>query len=191
MNTQAHLIINLFLLKKFWKEDKPNLKYIFWGSLLPDIPMFIFWVIMSLLGTSQTLIFGYYYFTPEWQVFFNIFNSFLITLILFLLFLKLRNLNWMLFSISMFIHQAFDFLLHRQDAHAHFFPLTNWKFISPISYWERDYYGGIFGIIETITAVICAIYIFKELESKWSKLFLILGTGSLFFGHIFWVLILK
>ena len=43
------------------------------------------------------------------------------------------------------VHLALDFPLHNNDSRAHFWPLTNWKFISPVSYWDPKYYGHIVG----------------------------------------------
>ena len=40
-----------------------------------------------------------------------------------------------LFSAAL-VHLTLDFPLHNDDARAHFWPLTNWKFTSPVSYWD-------------------------------------------------------
>ena len=74
MNTQAHAIINVALLSQ---KDKPYLhRYALLGGVLPDVPMFIFFGIETLiLKHSQGQIWSERYFLPQWQNIFDIFNS--------------------------------------------------------------------------------------------------------------------
>ena len=53
------------------------------------------------------------------------------------------------------LHLGFDFLLHNDDGRAHFWPLSNWVFQSPVSYWDPDHYGNIAGSIEVALSVLC------------------------------------
>ena len=57
--------------------------------------------------------------------------------------------RWMVFfSLSMCLHFIVDFFTHNDDAHRHFLPLSDYRFESPISYWDRDHYGELGGAIE-------------------------------------------
>ena len=50
--------------------------------------------------------------------------------------------NWLkAFASSGFLHLTLDFLLHNQDARSQLWPLNNWIFISPLSYWGKNHYA--------------------------------------------------
>jgi len=70
-----------------------------------------------------------------------------------------------IFFASMFFHSLFDYPVHHDDAHAHFFPLTNYHFISPISYWNPAYHGMWIGLLEMATVLVGSIYLWRERES--------------------------
>jgi len=53
------------------------------------------------------------------------------------------------------LHLALDFPLHNDDARAHFWPATDWRFISPVSYWDLRHFGGIIGPIEMAMSLLC------------------------------------
>ncbi|MDQ6971679.1 MAG: hypothetical protein Q9M30_03440 [Mariprofundaceae bacterium] len=53
----------------------------------------------------------------------------------------------------MFLHSCFDFPLHHNDAHHHFYPLSMWQFHSPVSYWDPAHYGGIAGPVELMVVL--------------------------------------
>jgi len=59
-------------------------------------------------------------------------------------------------------HLALDFPLHNDDARAHFWPVTNWKFISPVSYWDPKHFGHIVGPIEVGMVIAASIYIWRK-----------------------------
>ena len=40
--------------------------------------------------------------------------------------------------------------IHHDDAHAHFRPISDWRFESPISYWDSEHYGNVFGALEML-----------------------------------------
>ena len=66
----------------------------------------------------------------------------------------------LLFFSSMLLHVLGDIFLHHDDAHGHFFPLSNWRFMSPVSYWDpnhhddpnqnHDHVSGLSGVTECI-----------------------------------------
>ena len=81
MTTHSHAILNIALLSK---RDKPFLhRYAFIGAVLPDLPLFIFFIVESVIRkTPQRELWGSVYFTEAWQNFFDIFNSIPLILIL-------------------------------------------------------------------------------------------------------------
>ena len=66
----------------------------------------------------------------------------------------------------MFLHLLCDLAVHNDDAHRHFLPFTNWRFISPISYWDPKHYGIIFSALEFLFTVLSSLYLGIKSHSK-------------------------
>lgn len=169
MTTHSHVILNIALLSK---RDKPFLhRYAFIGAALPDLPLFIFFIIESIIRkTPDDELWGTLYFTEAWQNFFDIFNS--VPLILILLGIGYYLLNSEKVTVlawSLLIHCGFDFLTHHDDGHHHFYPLSDFAFESPISYWDRDHYAGIVAPIERVVFLIASIYLFSRLKTRLAR----------------------
>ena len=169
MTTHSHAILNIALLSK---RDKPFLhRYAFIGAVLPDLPLFIFFIIESVIRkTPQRELWGSVYFTEAWQNFFDIFNS--IPLILILLgigYYLLNSERITIFAWSLLIHCAFDFLTHHDDGHHHFYPLSDFVFESPISYWDRDHHAAIVAPIERVVILAASIYLFPRLKTRLAR----------------------
>lgn len=146
MNTPAHAIVNLLLVPGQMRQRYAGAIII--GALLPDAPMLAFYVWARLSGLSEAHIWKSGYFDPAWQAVFDGFHSFPL-LIVFALCARLAKLRWlMLMLLSMLLHAAFDFPLHHQDAHHHFFPFSDWRFESPVSYWDPAFHGQYIGALE-------------------------------------------
>ncbi|MYA69912.1 hypothetical protein F4009_20285 [Candidatus Poribacteria bacterium] len=174
MTTHSHVILNIALLSK---RDKPFLhRYAFIGAVLPDLPLFIFFIIESIIRkTPNDELWGTRYFTEAWQNFFDIFNS--VPLILILLgigYYLLNSERITVFAWSLLMHCAFDLLTHNDDGHHHFYPLSNFAFESPISYWDRDHYAGIVAPIERVVFLIASIYLFRRLKTRLARWCLII-----------------
>ena len=60
------------------------------------------------------------------------------------------------------LHLGLDFLLHNDDGRAHFWPITNWIFASPVSYWDPDHYGNIVGPIEIALSLAACAYLWRR-----------------------------
>ena len=139
--------------------------------MLPDLPLFIFFIIESVIRkTPQRELWGSVYFTEAWQNFFDIFNS--IPLILILLgigYYLLNSEKITVFAWSLLIHCAFDFLTHHDDGHHHFFPLSDFVFESPISYWDRDHHAAIVAPIERVVILTASIYLFPRLKTRLAR----------------------
>ncbi len=168
MNTQTHAIINVALLSR---KAVPHLhRYALIGAVLPDVPMFFFFLVEAfILKHPQSLIWGERYFLPEWQNLFDIFNS----IPLFLLLLGIgywRQSNAVIVcSLSLLLHAAGDFFLHHDDGHRHFFPLLQFRFYSPISYWDPRHHGRIVSAIEILVTIGASVYLFPRLPSRLMK----------------------
>ena len=60
------------------------------------------------------------------------------------------------FALAGLLHVVFDFLTHASDGHIHFWPLSDYVFRSPISYWEAEHFGRIFGVVEALAGLLAA-----------------------------------
>ena len=128
------------------------------GAILPDAPMFAFYVVEKfLLGSSEREIWSTRYFLDQWQDFFDVFNSIPIVLIGILVAWKVGHRGWMILLASMLIHIAADLPLHHDDGHRHFWPLSDWRFASPVSYWDPNHYGRPAAALEIVLFVACYI----------------------------------
>ncbi len=167
MNTPTHLAVAVTILGR--RSQPQNTKWIIWGALLPDIPMYLLLAFDLLRRVPIQEIFDSRYFQDYWQIPLNIFNS--IPLYVALLALayvyKWQGLKYL--SLAALLHIALDFPVHREDAHAHFWPFTNWHFISPVSYWEHDHYGGVVSMIENVILLICAYFGARVFVHPWAK----------------------
>lgn len=63
------------------------------------------------------------------------------------------------------LHIAFDTLTHVSDGYALFFPLFDYRFPAPVSYWERAFHAGeYFWISHALMAVLLLLWIGCKLK---------------------------
>ncbi|WP_419857635.1 hypothetical protein [Candidatus Palauibacter irciniicola] len=77
-----------------------------------------------------------------------------------------RLTAWALFVASMILHALGDLPLHREDAHRHFFPFSDWRFTSPVSYWDPDHYGGYAAIGEVLLVLAVSVFLFRAYRGR-------------------------
>lgn len=161
MQTPAHII---FAATAF---AKPNATQITWaaiiGGIAPDLSLYLLagwsWLV---IGNDPEYVFGTQYYSHAWQDIFALDNSFFVWAALIMLGLSLRR-DWLwVFGASGFLHLCADFPLHHDDARRHFWPLTDWKFESPVSYWDPAHYGGITSLVECALVAICAFLLLRR-----------------------------
>jgi|TARA_Y100000310_G_scaffold328062_1_gene395482 hypothetical protein len=196
MNTHAHAILNLFLLRKIFGEKKHAIPYFnvlaVFGSILPDLPMFLFYFFYTtVIPTSNKIIFEELYFVEGWQAFFNVFNSIPIFLLLVGIAWIIKNKTLFVVALASLLHFVGDFFVHNIDAHAHFFPFSKWEFHSPISYWNPEYHGNYFGLFEALLVLGLTIPLWRGLKNKWWRIFLVVINVFNIFNLFMWPLIFK
>lgn len=154
MNTPAHLILGM---TAFGKAGRPTVTTAaFVGALLPDLSLYLLsgWH-LAVLGTSPEVVFGQLYFSDAWQSIFRIDNSFIIWGIALGIAAFARSPVLVALCGAALLHIALDFPLHHDDGRAHFWPITDWIFQSPISYWDPAHHGNIVGAIEVLVVLLC------------------------------------
>ncbi|UCG11585.1 MAG: hypothetical protein JSU72_13760 [Deltaproteobacteria bacterium] len=152
MNTPAHVAVNLVILGK--KERPQTTAWIVVGAILPDLPMFLFYLYEKVWRKiPEHLIWSQAYDEPGWQVFFDLFNSLPLLILALLLALYRGARRFAALFASMVLHSLGDLLLHHDDAHRHLFPFSDWRFRSSVSYWDPRYFGEIVGPLEAVAVL--------------------------------------
>ncbi len=153
MNTPAHLI---FGAAAFGRPGAPAVTAAaLAGALAPDLSLYLMagWALYVAQVPAQ-VVFDEMYFSPAWQRIFAVDNSFILWGLLFVLSLARGGAALRAFAAAGLLHLAFDFPLHNDDARRHFWPLSDWVFASPLSYWDRRHYGDMVGAAEIAACVI-------------------------------------
>ncbi|MBW4656365.1 MAG: hypothetical protein KME20_25475 [Kaiparowitsia implicata GSE-PSE-MK54-09C] len=186
MNTPAHVVINLLGLGR--QDTAVVLSPVVIGAILPDAPIFIFYFYEKVIrNMPEAWIWRVGYYQPHWQNFIDVFNSLpLIGLALAIAYWQ-RSQFGILLCLSMVLHIAGDLPVHHDDGHRHFFPFSNWRFESPVSYWDSNHYGNIFSVIE-ILAVVASCWVLFQGYQSWAgraMIGLVGVTYTLYFGYVF------
>ena len=136
MNTPAHLLIGAAAFGE--KDRRGTTTAAMLGAFAPDLSLYLMvFVSLRVLGIPANTVFDELYYSDTWQQVFAIDNSFVLWGIALLLALWRRSAIWIAFTAAGILHLALDFPLHTHDARMHFWPLTDWKFESPVSYWAH------------------------------------------------------
>ena len=181
MDTGAHIVCNLLV------QSRPSQPQIFAaiiiGAALPDLPIVFFYAWESLvIGNTEAVIWDTRYFLPSWQNFIDCFNSIPI-IALVLLVSVLLQLKWLsVIMIGMLLHIMFDLPLHHDDAHHHLFPFSDWRFLSPVSYWDPRYHGDLIKIIQIVLVAVGLVWLWIRHPGTMEKLVTVaIGMGYVVF----------
>lgn len=157
VNSPAHVIVGSLACRvsRFPERTWP----VVLGSLLPDLPMYLFYAVERATGSSEREIWTSRYFADNWQLFFDWFNSAPLILALLLVALLCRSHWWLCLLTGMLLHVLCDFPLHHDDGHRHLLPLTDWQYRSPVSYWDPNHYGLIVAPLELLMTIAGAVYL--------------------------------
>ena len=168
MNTPAHLI---FAAAAFARpHERRRTIAALAGALAPDLSLYLMaGFALFVMGLSPGYVFDTLYFSEAWQRVFRIDNSFILWGLGLLLAWRLRSSTAMVFAGAGLLHLAFDFPLHHDDGRAHFWPLSDWVFRSPLSYWDNRHYGGIIGPVEMLVSFAFCVLLFFRFNSLRSR----------------------
>lgn len=192
MQTQSHFLLTAAAITPLRSRGGRAFKLVaaalLVGSILPDIPFFLLtiagevyyrWLAPPPAAPSimEYLHFTLFYTHPLWIVSHNFFHSLLIDVALLLTGLwawKRRDSRWGMalfwLAASMLVHVTIDIFTHRSDGPLIWFPL-NWeyRFPSPISYWEADYGGRTFAQFELALNVVLVGYLLVAYWPAWQQ----------------------
>ena len=172
MNTPSHMLIGAAV---FARPVAPAVTLAaLAGGLAPDIAMLVmvFWF-TRVLGIPEHEVFGQLYFSSGWQAVFAVDHGFLVWggllgLAVWRSFAILRA-----FAGSGLLHALADFLTHNDDARRQFWPLSDWVFRSPVSYWDARSYGNVFAGFELALVVLLSALLWRRLRSTWERVLIL------------------
>jgi len=176
MNTPAHVLLAVVAAGKPASKSR-NTALIF-GALFPDIMMFVMvgwerWI----NGLDLETIFREAYFSDFWQEIFAINNSAPIFAVLLIAGLALR-IEWLwAFGLAALLHVLCDLPLHFDDGHPHFWPFTDWIFVSPVSYWDPRHHGVAAGMVEAGLSVALAALLLRRFRGVIARIAILVGLA--------------
>jgi hypothetical protein len=155
MITPSHIIYSWAIAKATKKspDKRRTLAYVA-GGLVPDLPTYVFFFVNTfLLGTSQQKMWDILYFESVWSPFITLSHSLVLWPVILLLATIVKQSLIKYFASSAFFHVSLDFFVHHDDAYRHFWPVTEWKFMSPFSYYDPQYFGNWVSGIDTLVVI--------------------------------------
>ena len=167
MMTQSHIAIGLLVAARSGRKAAITGAIV--GGLTPDffmVPMFL--ISRFVLGQDMSTIWDVTFYSVPWWTIDQIANSGPLYAILLGvgLIAGRRTEHWWpkfltAFSLTALIHVTLDFLTHNSDGHIHLWPLSDFIFRSPVSYWESDHFGQQFSLIEAVSGLIAAVVLWR------------------------------
>ncbi|MBE9163691.1 MULTISPECIES: hypothetical protein [Microcoleaceae] len=183
MKTPSHAIINLAILGRA-QHSELNL-LIVTGGILPDIPIFLFYFWAKYIARlPEATIWSTAYYEPFVQNIVALFHSIPLAVIGWVIADYFGWQSVQILFLSMILHSLGDLPVHNDDAHRHFFPFSNYRFISPISYWDRKHYGSIVSVVEMLLVLLSTFRVFGFVHSYIGKGLLILVNGFYLIGAV-------
>ncbi|NJK39855.1 MAG: hypothetical protein HC920_20450 [Oscillatoriales cyanobacterium SM2_3_0] len=178
MNTPSHAILNLTFLGHT-AYPRSNLLIVI-GAIVPDLPIFLFYAWAKLIvQLPENIIWTEAYYSPWVQDIVAVCHSIPLALLGWLIGFCFKWSGLQLFCLSLVFHSLLDLPVHHDDAHRHFFPLSNYRLISPISYWDPRHYGGIVAFLEMVFVLLATVRNFETVQSP-------IGRGAMVGVNLFY-----
>ena len=181
MMSQTHILVASALLAKPGHKLRNTAVMI--GAFIPDMAIYGLFIWSKLAGIDERTVWNELYWQEPWQTYTAAGNSILLYLILPIIGLvALRNapvahkigLFLVFLSLAALTHIAGDLPVHVDDAHRHFWPISDWKFISAISYWDPQHHGSSFAILEALLGIGLSLLLFWRFKSWFARVPLML-----------------
>lgn len=161
MHTPGHAVVNLAAIGS--ATDASLAAPILAGAILPDLPIIALYLRERWLHhTPEEQIWRDHYQRPFWQNLIHGLHSLPLALAGLLAALALESPSATVFFASALLHACSDLPVHHEDAHRHFFPLSNYRFISPLSYWDVRHHGRWVALAELLLVYACSALLFAR-----------------------------
>lgn len=179
MMSQTHVLLSAAAFAQPGKPVRNSAAII--GAILPDASIYLMFGLMQIQGVQSQKIWGEVYWQEPWQFFSAVSNSFPLFAAIFVIGLFLQRQAgtraWEItgvflagLGLSAMLHLAFDFPVHADDAHRHFWPVTDWRFFSPLSYWDSRHYGDYVRLFEGLLGIGISLILLRRFKDWWVRL---------------------
>ncbi|WP_136660248.1 hypothetical protein [Nitratireductor sp. XY-223] len=192
MNTQTHVLLAAAILAKPGEPARNTA--VIAGALVPDLAIYTLFVWSKFAGVPERTVWSELYFQPPWSDAVTVGNS--APLYVLVLLIGLVASRWLrpaalltFFALAALIHLATDLPVHVNDAHAHFWPFSDWRFRSPVSYWNPSHNGNLFALVEIGIGILLSFILWRRFHALWVRALLVLAVIAylgppLYFGVI-------
>jgi len=178
VKTPSHYVLNLALLGTLFAPEATAA--IAAGALLPDLPIFVLYFVAKFAyKRPERQIWSETYYEPFWQTWVAFGHSLPLGAIAAVICFSQGWTVGGLFSLSFILHSLLDLPVHHSDAHRHFFPFSNYRFISPFSYWNPKYHGRIVAFVELLLVLAATPFAFSLLKT-WVSQGILVGINALY-----------
>ena len=198
MNTQTHLLLASALFARPGRQNRLRNTAVITGALLPDAVIFVMFAWSKLVGAPESEVWTTWYFNPPWLTAIDWMNSLPLFGAILLVGIALPKAHpsldtlssvLLLFALAAITHLLGDLPLHVDDGHAHFVPLTEWRFVSPVSYWDPRHYGNIFSLLELALGLILIVILWRRFTAKPVRALLLFAVLAYAVPYVWFVLL--
>ncbi len=184
MDTGAHIVCNLLIQGRHRLPRLQLFAVVIIGAIAPDLPIIAFYAWEALvLNTPEHVIWSERYYLPGWQNFIDAFNSIPITLGLLAVAAAIRCKSMAVLLAGVLLHIALDLPLHHDDAHRHLFPISDWRYESPVSYWDPAHYGNILMPLQAMFVAAGLVWLWFRHRGRFERAALV-ALGSVYLSFI-------
>lgn len=201
MNTQTHLLVAAALFAGPG-HPKRNVAAIA-GAFVPDIAIYGLWLWSKLNAIPENTVWRELYWQQPWQTYTAFGNSLPLYLTILVASVAVAKApaprqrpapgtgvteRWWpfvdgqpaiaIFALAAVTHLAGDFPVHVADAHAHLWPISDWRFHSPVSYWDPAHYGNWFQALEIALGITLAVVLFRRFQALWIRALMVLAVAA-------------
>ena len=189
MNTATHAVVAATLLAR--RRAPVRNVAVLAGALVADLSMFVFYGWAKLLTPmTEREIWTEAYWREPWQVLGAISNSVPLALAVLAIARWRGSVLSAVLAAAWLSHLALDFPVHATDAHRHFWPLTDWRFESPLSYWDSRYGAAYVGVAEVTLFLLCTVALWRRFDGRWTRPALMINASAFVGVYLYFALIL-
>ena len=185
MQTQTHVLLASAALGR--RATRREQAAILTGALLPDLSIYALAVWGALRRVPARAVWEDAYWREPWQTLSAVSNSVFLWGVVAAAGWRSGRPWLALLGLAALLHVAFDLPLHAEDAHRHFWPLSDWRFASPVSYWDPAHHGRIAGLAEAAGGVALCIVLWRRHAGRAGRAALALCAAAYLAVPVFWI----
>lgn len=153
------------------------------GAILPDVPIILLYARERLRGTTDDVIWAFHYQQRLWQNVVHGLHSIPLAGLGLVVSLALGAPQGAALFGSALLHALSDLPVHGEDAHRHFLPLSQYRFISPISYWDVRLHARWVALGEALGVLLATTVIWAWPVETWARAVLVVVNAWYAFNY--------